>query len=106
MPPMVARLAVDTSTGNHRPVGLSCRFSSSSTMPGSTMQVPAAASVSISLFRCLLKSSTSARPTVCPDCEVPPPRGSSATPSSRAIAIAARTSSSVRGTTTPTGSTW
>jgi hypothetical protein len=42
--------------------------------------------------------------TVCPDCGVAPPRGSSATPSSRAIAIAARTSSSLRGTTTPAGS--
>ena len=39
MPPMVARLDVDTSTGNHKPIDLSWRFSSSSTMPGSTVQV-------------------------------------------------------------------
>ena len=75
-------------------------------MPGSTMQVELISLISTSRFRCLLKSSTSARPTVCPDCEVAPPRGSSGTPSSRAIAIAARTSSSLLGTTTPTGSIW
>ena len=40
MPPIVARLAVDTSTGNHRPDSRSCRLRSSSTMPGSTTQVP------------------------------------------------------------------
>ena len=38
MPPMVAREAVETSTGNHRPCGLSLRLRSSSTMPGSTTQ--------------------------------------------------------------------
>ena len=36
MPPMVAREAVETSTGNHSPCGFSWRFSSSSTMPGCT----------------------------------------------------------------------
>ena len=75
-------------------------------MPGSTVQVRAAASTSISLFRYLLKSSTSARPTVCPDCEVAPPRGRMGTPSSRAIAMAACTSAADFGTTTPTGSIW
>ncbi len=87
MPPMVARLDVETSTGNHRPDARSWRFSSSSTMPGSTTQVLAPASSDTSRFRCLLKSMTRARPTVWPDCEVPPPRGSSGTPSSRAIAM-------------------
>ena len=93
MPPMVAREEVETSTGNHSPVWRSCRFSSSSTMPGSTTQVRASGSTEISRFRCLEKSMTSARPTVWPDWEVAPPRGSSGTPSSRAIAIAVRTSS-------------
>ena len=36
MPPMVARDAVETSTGNHRPWAFSWRLRSSSTMPGST----------------------------------------------------------------------
>ena len=40
---------------------------------------------------------------VCPHCEVPPPRGVTATPSSRAIAIARSASSIVRGATTPIG---
>ena len=43
---------------------------------------------------------------VCPHCEVPPPRGITATPSSRAIAIARSASAIVRGTTTPTGMIW
>ena len=38
MPPMVARDAVEMSTGNHSPVGFSARLRSSSTMPGSTTQ--------------------------------------------------------------------
>ena len=38
MPPMVAREAVEISTGNHRPCGFSARLRSSSTMPGSTTQ--------------------------------------------------------------------
>src|SRR5258705_23750 len=38
MPPMVAREAVEMSTGNHKPCGLSRRLRSSSTMPGSTTQ--------------------------------------------------------------------
>jgi hypothetical protein len=67
MPPMVARLDVDTSTGNHSPVGRSCRFSSSSTMPGSTTQVAASLSAETTRLRYLVKSMTSARPTVCPD---------------------------------------
>ncbi len=41
MPPMVAREAVETSTGNHSPCGLSARLRSSSTMPGSTRAAPA-----------------------------------------------------------------
>ena len=39
MPPSVACALVETSTGNHRPCGLSAAFSASSTMPGSTSTV-------------------------------------------------------------------
>src|ERR1043165_2975462 len=38
MPPMVAREAVEMSTGNHSPWALSARLRSSRTMPGSTAQ--------------------------------------------------------------------
>ena len=44
--------------------------------------------------------------TVWPDCEVPPPRGSTLTPSSRAIVSACSASSTERGVTTPIGITW
>ena len=44
--------------------------------------------------------------TVWPHCEVPPPRGSTVTPSSRAMASARSASAMVRGTTTPSGIIW
>jgi hypothetical protein len=106
MPPIVAREAVETSTGNHRPCGFSARFSSSSTMPGSTTQRRFGASISMIRFRCFDVSMTSASFTAWPDCEVPPPRGSTLRPSSRAIASTAASESTLRGTTTPTGSIW
>ena len=37
IPPMVARLAVEMSGANRSPCCLSCAFSSSRTMPGSTI---------------------------------------------------------------------
>ena len=106
MPPSVARLEVATSTGKKSPCGASQRFRSSSTTPGSTRTVPASASRPEMARRCLLVSITSARPTACPPCEVPAPRGRTGTPSCTAISIAVATSCTVRGTTTPTGSIW
>ena len=44
--------------------------------------------------------------TAWPDCEVPPPRGSTLTPSSRASASARSASAIVRGATTPSGIIW
>jgi hypothetical protein len=44
--------------------------------------------------------------TVCPDCEVPPPRGSTLTPSWRASASARSASAMLRGATTPSGVIW
>ena len=58
MPPMVAREAVETSTGNHSPCFLSWRLRSSSTMPGSTTQVRFSTSSERMRFRCLEKSTT------------------------------------------------
>ncbi len=57
-------------------------------------------------FMYLEQSSTRDAPTVWPHWEVPPPRGSTLTPASRAISSAAATSSLSRGTTTPMGSIW
>ncbi len=100
---MVAREAVEMSTGNHSPWGFSSRLRSSSTMPGSTTQRLPATSSSMSPVRCFEQSMTSEALTVCPHCEVPPPRGSTLTPSVRAIAIARSASATVCGTTTPSG---
>ncbi len=44
--------------------------------------------------------------TVWPDCDEPPPRGVTGTPSARQIAIARSASSIVRGVTTPSGMIW
>ena len=103
---MVARSAVETSTGKNRFLALSWRLSRSNTSPGWTRARRFSASIATTAFMYLLQSSTKARPTVWPHCEVPPPRGSSATPSSRAMASAAATSSRSRGTATPSGSIW
>jgi hypothetical protein len=51
-------------------------------------------------------SMTSARPIAWPDCEDPPPRGSTGTPSSRAMAMAASMSEARLGRNTPIGSIW
>ena len=75
MPPMVAREAVEMSTGNHRPCGLSRRLSSSSTMPGSTTQRRPATSSSTTWSRYFEQSTISDELMVWPHCEVPPPRG-------------------------------
>ena len=100
---MVAREAVEISTGNHRPEGFSARFNSSSTMPGSTVQRRAAVSSATTRLRCGEQSTISERLTVWPACDVPPPRGVTATPSARQIASARSASAMLRGATTPSG---
>jgi len=106
MPPIVARLAVDGSTGKNSRSLRSSRLSRSSTTPGSTRARRPSTSTAITRSRCLLQSMTSACATVCPHCEVPAPRGNTGIPSSRAIAITTAASSRLRGTTTPNGSIW
>ena len=106
IPPIVHRALVLGSTGKNSPDGFNAAFRCDSTSPGSTHARRAVASTSITRRRCFVQSITSARLTVCPHWLVPPPRGSTGTPCSRAIAIVAATSPMVRGTTTPTGSTW
>jgi len=68
--------------------------------------VIASRSKSTILFRYLLLSMTSASPTVWPHWLVPAPRARIGTCISRAMRIAQPTSSSLRGTNTPIGSTW
>jgi hypothetical protein len=92
--------------GYQRPRGFSSAFNVSSTLPGSTAAMPASLSISSVRVRYLLSSMTSASPTVWPHCEVPAPRGSTGTPCSTAICIAAMAASILRGITTPTGVTW
>jgi hypothetical protein len=52
------------------------------------------------------QSKTSDSPMVWPDCEVPPPRARTETPSAREMPIARSASSIERGATTPTGVIW
>ncbi len=106
MPPSVHCADVLTSTGNHSPWGFSQALSASRTMPGSTVTVRASSSNATTPASRLLWSTTSARPTVWPHCELPAPRGSIGMRSSRQTSNAARTSSCDAGTSTPTGSTW
>ena len=106
MPPMVARLAGETSTGKKSPRGLSQAFSPSSTIPGSTVTRRASSSKRTTRSRYLLVSTTTASPTVCPHCDVPAPRGRTGAPASRHTAMVRAMSSALRGTTTPIGSIW
>ncbi len=75
-------------------------------MPGSTTQERFSRSSETMRFRCLEKSMTMPSLTVWPHCEVPPPRGVTIRPASRAIASARSASSMVFGTTTPAGMIW
>jgi hypothetical protein len=105
MPPMVQRLAVEMSIGNHTPCGRSTLFSWSSTTPGSTLARIPSRSISRMRFRCAEVSTTSASLIVCPAWLVPPPRAVTGNPSSRAMASAASMSATDFGRTTPIGST-
>ena len=64
IPPSVARLAVDGSTGKKSPCGFSAWLRWSSTIPGCTRTRRAAASRATTSRRCLLTSTTTAAPTV------------------------------------------
>ncbi len=106
MPPIVQRAWVEGSTGKNTLCGFNAWFSAPSVTPGSTSTEPAATSISSTRRKYLEQSITSARFTVWPHWLVPPPRASTGMPASRAIAMAAATSSTVRGTITPSGSIW
>ena len=106
MPPMVQRDCVDGSTGKNSPCGFRLALSCDSTVPGSTVTVLVLVSRASVLRRYFVQSRTIARLTVWPHWLVPPPRGSTGTPASRAIASTAWTSAVLRGTTTPIGCIW
>ncbi len=106
MPPMVARSAVDGSTGKNSPSRASVALSRPSTTPGCTRARRAATSIDSTARRFLLTSTTIAALTVWPHCDVPAPRGKIGIPASAQIARTARMSSTSAGTTTPSGSTW
>ena len=80
IPPIVARLPVDTSIGNQSPWGRRAVLSWSSTTPGWTVAVIASGSTSRIPSRCLLVSMTRASLTVWPHCDVPAPRAVTGTP--------------------------
>ncbi len=103
IPPSVQRLCVDGSGPNVRPCGRAASRSLSSTTPGCTRAVRASGSMDSIRFRCLVKSSTTARLTAWPAIEVPAPRGSTGTSCAEHTETAASTSSASTGVTTPIG---
>ena len=106
MPPSVQFICVAGSGPKRRPYGLRCSlFSTSSTIPGSTVQVRASASIAGTRWQYLVQSMTTAVLVHWPARLVPPPRDSSGAPCSRQTATAATAASTVRGSTTPMG-TW
>ena len=64
IPPIVALLEVETSTGNHNPYARRCLFKSSKTIPGSTTQLFSLRSTEINLLKYLVLSTTIALLTV------------------------------------------
>ena len=103
MPPSVARLVVDGSGPNRSPCGAAAACRSASTTPGSTVAVRAPGSRSRMRVRCREVSTTTPRPVACPAWLVPPPRSVTGTPRTAQTATAARSASTVRGATTPSG---
>jgi hypothetical protein len=106
IPPRVARLAVATSGPNISPSGASSRFSWSSTTPGCTATRRPVTSTSPTWLRYFEQSSTTPGPIACPDRLVPAPRAVIGTFSSAAIWTVTARSSTVLGTTTPSGWIW
>ena len=106
IPPIVALLEVETSTGNHNPYCLRYLFNSSKTIPGSTVQVLFLLSNSKILLKYLELSITSDLLTVWPHWDVPPPLGKIEILFSKQKFTAFKTSSLSFGIKTPKGSIW
>ena len=103
---MVARLEVDVSGPKRSPSGRTWALSSSWTTPGCTRAHISSRLTSSTPCIQREKSMTTARLTVWPVSEVPPPRGRTATFSRFASSSTACTSPAWRGITTPIGSIW
>ena len=88
MPPSVQWSCVAGLGPNISWCGASWALSSSSTMPGSTMQVRASASTETTPWQYFDQSMTTATLHVCPARLVPPPRDTTGAPCSRHTAIA------------------
>ncbi len=106
MPPSVARLEVEVSGPKPSPWDRAAALSASCTAPGSTRTRRFATSISPIASRWREWSSTIPRPPAAwPARLVPPPRETTGTPCSAAIATAAATSPALRGNATSSGST-
>ena len=105
-PPTVARALVTGSGPYMRPYWRTAAERWLLTMPGCTRAHRSSGDTSSTLRMYLEKSMTMVWFVVWPASAVPPPRGVTGTPCSRAMRIVASTSSAVRGTTTPTGVIW
>jgi hypothetical protein len=103
IPPIAQCVWVDGFGPNFRWYGASCRFSSSSTMPGSTTQVRASGSTDSRRWQYFVQSMTTAVLVHWPPRLVPPPRDSTGAWCRAHTASAAAPASTVRGTTTPIG---
>ncbi len=105
MPPSAQWLCVDGLGPNCNPCSDSCRLSSSRTIPGSTTQVRASGSTETSAWQYLVQSMITAVLVACPARLVPPPRDSTGALSRAQTSTARAPASTLRGTTTPSG-TW
>jgi hypothetical protein len=105
MPPSEQWVWVDGLGPNFSRWPASCRFSSSSTMPGSTTQVRLSTSRATSLVQYLVQSMTTAVLVHWPPRLVPPPRESTGASNSAQTAIASTPASTLYGTITARG-TW
>jgi hypothetical protein len=99
----VQRECVAGSGAKVRPWASAASRSVSHTTPGSTRARNACASIDNTRSRYFEQSITTATLTVCPLSEVAPPRARTGTPFAAQMRIAATTSSTLRGSTTPIG---
>ena len=105
-PPTVARLTVDGSGANFRPCALAALLRSSMTRPGPTQAHLSSGLICHTSRMYFEVSMTIALLTVCPERDVPAPRGRIATRSLYAKRTALETSSASLGKMTPSGSIW
>ncbi len=104
-PPMVHREWVDGSGPKRSPCGAAALVIASRTAPGSATAVRSPWSTDSTRFRCLEVSRTTPAEMALPAMDVPAPRATTGTPSSRHTVSAAMISSDDRGKATTWGTT-